>query len=58
MLNRMKLLRIVPVDLKGFGSVSMYWRRDEIFPRSIECALECMREAAREYDDTYNDIFD
>tara|TARA_R110000851_G_scaffold73980_1_gene163151 strand:+ start:31756 stop:32706 length:951 start_codon:yes stop_codon:yes gene_type:complete len=58
MLNRMRLLRILPVDLKGFGSVSMYWRRDEIFPRSIECALECMREAAREYDDTYDDTFD
>lgn len=58
MLNRMKLLRIVPVDLQGFGSVSMYWRRDEIFPRSIEGALECMREAARHYDDTYVDAFD
>lgn len=58
MLSRMRLLRILPVDLKGFGSVSMYWRRDEIFPRSIECALACLRKAAQDYDDTYDDTFD
>jgi DNA-binding transcriptional LysR family regulator len=50
MLSRMNLLRIVPVDLEGFGSVSLYWRRDEIFPGSVECALDCIRQVARVHD--------
>ncbi|NYT60664.1 LysR family transcriptional regulator [Alcaligenaceae bacterium] len=46
MLARMELLRILPVDLQGLGSVSMYWRNDELFIRALQQSLECLRNVA------------
>ncbi len=43
MLADLGLLRIIPLELAGFGSVSIYWRNDALYPRSIELALECIR---------------
>jgi len=48
MLVEMKVLRILPLHLDGFGSVSMYWRNDEIYPKSLEQALECMRQVVKD----------
>lgn len=47
MLSRLKLVRSLPLKLQGFGSVSMYWRNDEIFPQTIEQALDCIRDVTR-----------
>lgn len=49
MLAKLQLLRIVPLDLVGFGSVSMYWRNDELYPRSVEQTLDCIRQVATDY---------
>lgn len=46
MLSKMELLRILPVDLQGRGSVSMYWRNDEVFVRALQQCLECIRKVA------------
>jgi len=48
MLARLKLLRILPLRLEGFGSVSMYWRNDELYPKSVALALDCLRQVTRE----------
>jgi len=48
MLARLNLVRTLPLKLEGFGSVSMYWRKDELYPRSLEMALECVRSSASE----------
>jgi len=48
MLARLNLVRILPLKLDGFGSVSMYWRNDELYPKSVEVALECVRRTTRE----------
>ncbi len=50
MLSRLKLVRTIPLELQGFGSVSMYWRDDEIFPKTIEGALDCIRDVTRYYE--------
>lgn len=42
-LSSMNMLRILPLELQGYGSVSMYWRQDELYPRTIEQALDCIR---------------
>lgn len=55
MLSRLNLIRIVPVELQGFGSVSMYWRNDEIFPNTIERALDCIRDVTRYHEADEND---
>ena len=47
MLARLKLVRSLPLKMQGFGSVSMYWRNDEIFPQTIEQALDCIRDVTR-----------
>ena len=44
----MNLLRILPLKLQVFGSVSMYWRRDEYRPKAVELALDCIRHVLRE----------
>ncbi|MGB3276567.1 MAG: LysR substrate-binding domain-containing protein [Castellaniella sp.] len=46
-LEDMDLLRILPLALQCFGSVSMYWRRDEYRPKSVELALDCIRHVLR-----------
>ncbi len=43
----MNLLSILPLRLQCFGSVSMYWRRNEYHPRSVELALDCIRHVLR-----------
>jgi len=50
-LAEMGLLRILPLTLHCFGSVSMYWRRDEYRPKSVELALDCVRHVLRGPDD-------
>jgi DNA-binding transcriptional LysR family regulator len=47
-LTDMGLLRILPLKLECFGSVSMYWRRNEYRPKSVELALDCIRHVLRE----------
>jgi DNA-binding transcriptional LysR family regulator len=49
-LTDMDLLRILPLNLECFGSVSMYWRRNEYRPKSVELALDCIRHVLREPD--------
>ncbi|NYT35939.1 LysR family transcriptional regulator [Allopusillimonas soli] len=48
MLVEMDQLRIVPLRLDGYGSVSMYWRNDEIYPKSVDQALDCIRLAVKD----------
>ncbi|WP_322998260.1 LysR substrate-binding domain-containing protein [Castellaniella sp.] len=43
MLSGMDMLRILPLTLQGSGSVSLYWRKNELLPKSVEQALECIR---------------
>lgn len=38
-------LRIVPLRLSGFGSVSMYWREDSFRRGAVVAALDALREA-------------
>ncbi|TAN27116.1 MAG: LysR family transcriptional regulator [Castellaniella sp.] len=40
------LLRVVPMTLRGYGSVSVYWRSDELQPKSVEQTLACIRQVA------------
>jgi len=40
----LNLLRMVPLNLEGFGSVSMYWSRNALYPDSLEHALSCIRK--------------
>ncbi|MBV2182256.1 MAG: LysR family transcriptional regulator [Castellaniella sp.] len=47
-LSEMNLLRILPLQLEGVGSVTMYWRRNEHHPRSVELAMECIRGVVRD----------
>ena len=42
-LSSMNMLRILPLELRGFGSVSMYWHHDELHPKFVEQALDCIR---------------
>lgn len=48
MLLRLNLVRKLPLELNGFGSVSLYWRNDELYPKSFELALECIRATVRD----------
>lgn len=48
MLSRLNLVRTLPLELNGFGSVSLYWRNDELYPKSFELALECIRATVRD----------
>ncbi len=47
-LSRMNMLRILPLELHGLGSVSMYWRKDELHPKSVDQALDCIRRVIQE----------
>src|SRR3546814_3969329 len=49
MLANMGLLHILPVELPGFGSVSMYWRKDGLYPQSLAQGLDCIRQVAKDY---------
>lgn len=48
MLARLNLVRILPLKLEGVGSVSIYWRNDELYPKTFELALECIRMTVRD----------
>jgi DNA-binding transcriptional LysR family regulator len=50
MLGRLQLLRTLPIEFPGFGSVSMYWRRDELHPKAVEAGLACIRRIAGDYE--------
>lgn len=45
-LEELGALRIVPLRLAGFGSVSMYWREDGTKRAAVSAMLECLRRAA------------
>jgi len=45
-LARLGVLRILPLKLDGAGSVSLYWRNDALYPKSMQIALDCIREVA------------
>lgn len=45
-LEELGALRIVPLRLAGFGSVSMYWREDGVKRAAVFAMLECLRRAA------------
>lgn len=42
-LSRMNMLRILPLELRGFGSISMYWQHGDLHPKSVEQTLDCIR---------------
>jgi DNA-binding transcriptional LysR family regulator len=44
--EQLNLLRILPVDLAGFGSVSMYWRPDSVNRAAVTIAVESLRGCA------------
>ncbi|TKC86755.1 LysR family transcriptional regulator [Trinickia terrae] len=44
--ERMNAVRILPVQLAGFGSVSMYWRPDSLSRTAVSAALDCLRACA------------
>lgn len=50
-LSSMNMLCILPLELQGHGSVSMYWRQDELYPRVIEQALDSIRYVIQEAED-------
>jgi DNA-binding transcriptional LysR family regulator len=45
-LEELGALRIVPLRLAGFGSVSMYWRADGLSRAAVAAMLECLRRAS------------
>lgn len=45
-LEELGALRIVPLRLAGFGSVSMYWRDDGLKRSAVATMLECLRRVA------------
>jgi DNA-binding transcriptional LysR family regulator len=45
--ERMNAIRILPVQLTGFGSVSMYWRPDSLNRTAVSVALDSLRACAR-----------
>ncbi|TCT01771.1 hypothetical protein [Paralcaligenes ureilyticus] len=38
------------VRIPGYGSVSMYWRKDELHPPSVEAGLASIRRISRDYE--------
>jgi DNA-binding transcriptional LysR family regulator len=45
-LEELGALKIVPLRLAGFGSVSMYWRDDGLKRLAVTTMLDCLRRAA------------
>lgn len=46
--NKMKILSIVPLEVSGFGAVSVYWRHDAMGRKVVCEMLAEIRHAARE----------
>jgi DNA-binding transcriptional LysR family regulator len=44
--EQLNALRILPVQLEGFGSVSVYWHAENINRAAVAMALECLRAFA------------
>jgi DNA-binding transcriptional LysR family regulator len=44
---QLNTLRILPMQLSGFGSVSMYWRADSLNRAAVALAVESLRACAR-----------
>jgi DNA-binding transcriptional LysR family regulator len=44
--ERMTALKVLPVQLAGFGTVSMYWRPDSLSRAAVAAALDCLRTSA------------
>jgi DNA-binding transcriptional LysR family regulator len=44
--ERLNLLRILPIELAGFGSVSMYWRPESVKRLAVAVAVESLRACA------------
>jgi len=44
--EQMNAVTILPVQLAGFGSVSMYWRPDSLSRTAVSAALDCLRACA------------
>ncbi|VCU68540.1 HTH-type transcriptional regulator GbpR [Pigmentiphaga humi] len=47
-LASLNAVRIVPLRLAGFGSVSMYWRNDALRPAAVDAALACLRDVVED----------
>ena len=50
--SRLKLLRLLPMNLGVFGSISIYWRTDALDRMAVKTAIECIREVVYEFQDT------
>lgn len=50
--SRLKLLRLLPLNLGVFGSISLYWRTDAIDRIAVKTAVECIREVVYEFQDS------
>lgn len=46
-MEQLGALRVLPVRLSGFGSVSMYWRRDSAGRAAVQAALDALRAVAQ-----------
>jgi DNA-binding transcriptional LysR family regulator len=44
----MNAMRIVPIRLSGFGTVTMYWREDAAGRAAVAATLACLREVVAE----------
>lgn len=44
--SQMNALRVLPVRLSGFGSVSMYWRKNTTDRKAVAGMLRALREVA------------
>lgn len=44
--ERLNLLRILPIELAGFGSVSMYWRPESVKRLAVAVAVDSLRACA------------
>ncbi len=47
--SQMKALGILPIRVSGFGSVSMYWRRDSLRNTTLDAMLDCLRHVSSSY---------
>lgn len=50
--SRLKLLRLLPLNLGVFGSISLYWRSDAVDRIAVRTAIDCIREVVYEFQDT------
>lgn len=50
--SRLKLLRLLPLNLGVFGSISLYWRSDAVDRIAVKTAIDCIREVVYEFQDT------